>query len=121
MRRHPLCRDLPIAKGPRAVLVYRIAKVRRARALQPLSNSVTGIDPPGDVIEEVLYGIRVLAGSAFARCARRPSVRSALDDNKIFILAGRHFVMNFAVPDEVMCAHRGDQDRNRDAFHGAIR
>src|SRR5262245_53635835 len=81
----------------------------------------TGIDPLRDVIEEVLYRIRVLTRRGFAPRARSASVRGAFDDNKILIFAGCHFVMNLAVSNKVMSAHGRDQDRHRNARYGAIR
>src|SRR5262249_50652921 len=98
--------------------------MKRLRAIlseRALLLSISRVNPLRDVIEEVLYGVRVLAWRGFARRARRAAMGSAFDDNEVFVFAGGHFKMDFAIPDEVMAPHRRDQNRRGDAFQRAVR
>src|SRR4030095_11961082 len=80
-----------------------------------------GADTFRGVVEQVLEAVLVLARHRLAGRARREPVRRTFDDDELLVAAGRGLVMDFAVADEVMRAHRGDERRGRDLRHGAAR
>src|SRR6266496_3357770 len=83
--------------------------------------SETRLDPLRGVVEEVLLCVRVLAWRGFTRRAWRGAMRRALDDDELLVRTGSFLEVDFAVPNEVMSAHGGDQDRDRDALDRASR
>src|SRR5262245_51526417 len=79
------------------------------------------VDPLRRVVKQVLEAVAVLARHGLAWCARREPVRRAFDDNELLVAADRCVIVDFAVPDEVVRAHGGNQRRDRDLGHRAVR
>src|SRR5262245_49499772 len=81
----------------------------------------TCLDPLRGVVKEVLLSVRVLAWRGFTGRARRGAVRRALDNDELLVRTGSVLEVDFAIPNEVMSAHGGDQHRDRDALDRASR
>src|SRR6185503_4223863 len=77
------------------------------------------LDPLRRIVVEVLHRIGVLARYGFTRDARRLAVFCSLDDNEILVGACRDLVVNLVVTDEIMRAHRRNQQRHANAWQVA--
>jgi hypothetical protein len=71
--------------------------------------SISRIDPRLDVVEEILRGVRILAGRTFARHTRELGMSSAFNDDKVLILALRKVIVNFIETQVSVRAHGSNQ------------
>jgi hypothetical protein len=82
-------------------------------------HSETGVNPSRDVIEEILYGIRILPRELLAGNTGCDSMSRSFDRNEILIGAGRDFVVKFIIPDEIVPSHSTDEYWHRDILKRA--
>jgi hypothetical protein len=82
-------------------------------------HSETGVNPSRDVIEEILYGIRILPRELLARNTGCDSMSRSFDHDEILIGAGCDFIVKFIIPYEVVASHSTDEYRDRDILKRA--